>query len=218
MGTNRETYEYNHSSLLFICLIIAIINIHINIYRDICICPEDNRPTSFSLIGFNSSSFAHHKNKYNLSSTSLSGRNYIQSACSDSLPKPNILVFDSLLLTKFQFLPRCVLMAFWSATSRNARLVICAQRRFRSACAFAQADQNLDWAHFGFFSCGQRRLIRLHWCVDWFESSLGAHSRRYVFSRCGSFHPAEFKYWDGTWKYYLSFPTKIGPGISFKTL
>ena len=25
----------------------------------------------------------------------------------------------------------------------------CAQRRFRSACAFAQSDQNLHWVHFG---------------------------------------------------------------------
>ena len=35
-------------------------------------------------------------------------------------------------------------------------------------------------------SCGQRRLIRLCGCTGWFESSLGAHVRRYVFSRCGS--------------------------------
>ena len=38
-------------------------------------------------------------------------------------------------------------------------------------------------------SCGQRRLIRLRGCAVWSESSLGAHVRRYVFSRCGSFSP-----------------------------
>ena len=32
--------------------------------------------------------------------------------------------------------------------SRNVRTDICAKRRFRSACAFAQADHNLHWAHF----------------------------------------------------------------------
>ena len=37
-------------------------------------------------------------------------------------------------------------------------------------------------------SCRQRRLIRLCGCAGWFESSLGAHVRRYVFSRCGSFY------------------------------
>ena len=29
-----------------------------------------------------------------------------------------------------------------------------------------------------------KTLIRPHWCSGWFESSLGAHIRRYVFSRC----------------------------------
>ena len=63
--------------------------------------------------------------------------------------------------------------------SENVHSDICALRRFRSACAFAQSDLNLHWAHlntcvakdakllfvffcfFVFFSCGQRRLIRL---------------------------------------------------------
>ena len=36
-----------------------------------------------------------------------------------------------------------------AATSENVLLDMCAQRRFRSACAFAQSDQNLHWAHFG---------------------------------------------------------------------
>ena len=34
-------------------------------------------------------------------------------------------------------------------TSENIPSFMCAQRRFRSACAFAQADQNLHWTHFG---------------------------------------------------------------------
>ena len=33
-------------------------------------------------------------------------------------------------------------------SSENVPAVICAQRMFRSACAFAQSDQNLHWAHF----------------------------------------------------------------------
>ena len=32
--------------------------------------------------------------------------------------------------------------------SENTPSVMCAQRRFKSACAFAQSDQNLRWAHF----------------------------------------------------------------------
>ena len=36
-------------------------------------------------------------------------------------------------------------------------------------------------------SSGQRRLIRLRGCAGWFESSLGAHMKRYVFSHLGSF-------------------------------
>ena len=35
-------------------------------------------------------------------------------------------------------------------------------------------------------SCGQKTLIRLHGCAGCFESSFGAHVRRYVFSNCGS--------------------------------
>ena len=47
--------------------------------------------------------------------------------------------------------------------SENVPSDISAQRRFRSACAFAQSDLNLRWAHFGkpgfeVSSCGQRIL------------------------------------------------------------
>ena len=33
--------------------------------------------------------------------------------------------------------------------NRNVTLDMWAQRRFRLACAFAQSDQNLNWAHVG---------------------------------------------------------------------
>ena len=36
-------------------------------------------------------------------------------------------------------------------------------------------------------SCNQQRLIWLHRCTGWFESSLGTHTKRYVFSCWGSF-------------------------------
>ena len=34
------------------------------------------------------------------------------------------------------------------SSSQKTYLRTCAQRRFRSACAFAQSDLNLRWAHF----------------------------------------------------------------------
>ena len=37
----------------------------------------------------------------------------------------------------------------WITTSLNVPSDMCAQRRFRSACAFAQSGQNLHWTHFG---------------------------------------------------------------------
>ena len=81
--------------------------------------------------------------------------------------------------------------------SENVPLDMCAQRRFRSVCAFAQTeymqtDQNLHWAHYG-----QPRMQRLFMrttkinqtarmhrliCVRWPD----AHVRKYNFSRCGS--------------------------------
>ena len=36
----------------------------------------------------------------------------------------------------------------WAAPSENVPLDMCAQQRFRSACAFAQSDQNLHWPLF----------------------------------------------------------------------
>ena len=36
-----------------------------------------------------------------------------------------------------------------ASTSENVPLDICAQERFRSACAFAQPDLNFHWASFG---------------------------------------------------------------------
>ena len=75
---------------------------------------------------------------------------------------------------------------------RNVSSDMCAQRRFRSDCAFAQSDQNLHWAHFGeprmqrVFMWPAKTLVRLHACAGWFESSLDSHVRRYVSGRCGS--------------------------------
>ena len=72
--------------------------------------------------------------------------------------------------------------------SVNVPSDMCAQRRFKSACAFAQTDQNLQWAHFGWprmqslFTWTTKTLIRLRECAGWFESSLGADVRRYFFS------------------------------------
>ena len=38
----------------------------------------------------------------------------------------------------------------WDTMSENVASDICAQQGFRSACAIAQSDQNLYWAHFGY--------------------------------------------------------------------
>ena len=56
-----------------------------------------------------------------------------------------------------------IVQIIWTATSENVSSDICAHRRFRSACAFAQSDLNLHWAHLRSpwvqrSSCGQRRL------------------------------------------------------------
>ena len=38
-----------------------------------------------------------------------------------------------------------------------------------------------------FFMQTKKTLIRLHSCAGGFQSSLGAHVRRYIFSCCGSY-------------------------------
>ena len=38
--------------------------------------------------------------------------------------------------------------SIWMATLENVPLDTCTRWRFRSACAFAQSDQNLHWVHF----------------------------------------------------------------------
>ena len=43
---------------------------------------------------------------------------------------------------------------YGAATSENVPSDMCVQRRFRSACAFAQSDLNLRWAHSGYSSLG----------------------------------------------------------------
>ena len=74
-----------------------------------------------------------------------------------------------------------------ASTSEIAPFNMCDQQRFRSACAFAQSDQNLRCSHFWqprmqiFFKKTTKTLIRLRGYPGWFESSFGAHVRRYVF-------------------------------------
>ena len=46
-----------------------------------------------------------------------------------------------------------------AATSGNVHSDICAQRRFRSACAFAQSDKHLDSQGCRVSTCGQKRLL-----------------------------------------------------------
>ena len=53
---------------------------------------------------------------------------------------------------------------------------MCAQPRFRSACAFAQSDQNLQWGNFV-----QRRLVRL--CVRYILQRWGSYLSR-VWQKC----------------------------------
>ena len=55
-----------------------------------------------------------------------------------------------------------MLIIMLATPQENVVLDMCAQRRFRSDCAYMQSDQNLHWAHFEskvvFFSHGQQRL------------------------------------------------------------
>ena len=62
--------------------------------------------------------------------------------------------------------------------NENVHSDMCAQRRFRSDCAFAQSDPNLHWAHCrqlkmqSVFLRTSKTLIRLRGCEGLFESSL----------------------------------------------
>ena len=82
----------------------------------------------------------------------------------------------------------------WTVRWENGPSDICAQRRLESISAFAQSDQSLHCPHKEISHPWLSKmrlvkiLIRLRECTGWFESSLGAHVRRYVFWRCGSFH------------------------------
>ena len=60
------------------------------------------------------------------------------------------------------------------------RLRICAVWSESSLCAFWK-DLTLS-----FIMRANKSLIRPPGCAGWFESSQGAHVRKYVFSRCGS--------------------------------
>ena len=63
----------------------------------------------------------------------------------------------------------------WVATTENVPSDTCAQRRFRSAFAFAQSDQNLHRMHFEFpmmqyfFMLTAKSLIKLRGCAGWFD-------------------------------------------------
>ena len=69
---------------------------------------------------------------------------------------------------------------------------MCAQRRLKSACAFAQSDQSLRCPHEETLHPWLSKmhtmkiLIRLRKCAGWSKSSLCAHIQRYVFLRWGS--------------------------------
>ena len=72
----------------------------------------------------------------------------------------------------------------WAATSENVLEDMCAQRSFRSTCAFAQSDQNLHQVLFGkprmqsFLTRTMKALNKLRRIfASWFESSLGARQK-----------------------------------------
>ena len=90
------------------------------------------------------------------------------------------------------YLPRCcvslqISLSISAAKSENISSDVCAQRRFRLACAFAQSDQNLLYVHFrkqrrqSFSMRTTKSLIRLSGCVAGFECSLW-HISEGVFS------------------------------------
>ena len=84
----------------------------------------------------------------------------------------------------------------WFRTTLMSRLMTkqtkCAQRRLRSAWAFAQSDQSLHCALNRklraqcFFIRTAKTLIRLGGCPGWSESPLGAHAILFVLSWGGS--------------------------------
>ena len=61
----------------------------------------------------------------------------------------------------------------WATSSENVPSDMCSQWKLRSDCAFAQSDHNI---HLGALRMANAKLIHM--------SSLCAHVRRYVFSRC----------------------------------
>ena len=70
----------------------------------------------------------------------------------------------------------------WTGTQHFLKNCMCAQRRLRSACASAQADQSLRYPPEDALDpwlptdCPAKILIRRRECTGWFESSLGAHA------------------------------------------
>ena len=86
------------------------------------------------------------------------------------------------------------MLPFWCRNVKNVPLDNSVQRRFRSACGFAQSDQKFQWVHFGsprmqtFFMLTTKTLVRLRGYTGWFESPFGSQDRKYIFARCGYFH------------------------------
>ena len=82
---------------------------------------------------------------------------------------------------------------YLSRVMKHQQNGMCAQRRFRSAWAFAQSDQSLHYPHEESFGPQiaikrtAKTLIRLGGCPGWSESSLGAHAILLVLSWGGSF-------------------------------
>ena len=88
-------------------------------------------------------------------------------------------------------------MINWVATSKHVSLDMCAQRRFRSAClakiqislriraVWSESSLGTFWraSDAKFFHADNTTLIRQRENAGWFESSLGAHVRRYVVLR-----------------------------------
>ena len=99
-------------------------------------------------------------------------------------------VWQDVLFEKHIVVKRFV-SSLWNNLSQNVRIHTFGyvrHRRFRSACAFAQSDQNLPQAHFrqsrmqSFFMLTTKDLIRLRVCTGWFVSSLCACQRVRLFS------------------------------------
>ena len=76
--------------------------------------------------------------------------------CFQEFPLSEIFLLFGLMLDLLDLTSGSIIV--WTETSGNVPSDLCARRSFRSACSFAQSDQNLQWGQFKVSSCGQRRL------------------------------------------------------------